>query len=445
LAFVEAGRRLFNSGPSKNMFARRVIFVISLCWLITLAGRVCCAQDPTGRDIPKSKPAVKNEKPKAKESAPAKTTSKTSTTTKTRPTPNNTARLTVLAAPNSIVELDGQARGLVGRDGRLLLNAVAPGEHQLRVTADGYEMWAGAVEVKAPATSFDVPQKKKPLVGKLAIQVSQPGTEIFIDEKLSVKSMAGQQISVDGLLPGKHQVRAVKLGFSEWRGAVEVGAGETKNIEIALAPVINPEMIRVVAGEFVMGSDAGGKDAKPAHPVYLNNYEIARREVTNRVYKMFVDATNHQPPNPQFSGWQGRDYPPNRADEPVVGVSWEDAVAFCQWLSQQTSARYRLPTEAEWEKAARGAGNVYQSIGAVWEWCQDWYDPDYYKRRERQNPTGPAQPPKAKKSKEGGAMRVIRGGVATRGNSRLRIFERNAFPPSQARADIGFRVVREIK
>ncbi len=433
------------------MVAQRAFaqFVIGLCWLITLAGVVCFAQNPTGRDIPKNKPAVKTEKPKAKEPASSKTTGnstgRTSTTTKTRPTPGNAARLTVLAAPNSIVELDGQARGVVGRDGRLSLSAIAPGEHQLRVSADGYEMWAGPVEVKAPSTSFDIPQKKKTPTGKLAILVNQPGTEVFIDEKLSVKSIAGQQISVDGLLPGKHQVRAAKTGFSEWRGVVEVVAGVTKNVEIALAPVINPEMIRVVAGDFVMGNDAGAKDAKPAHPVYLNDYEIARREVTNRVYKMFVEATNHQLPSAQLSGWQGRNYPPNRADEPVVGVTWEDATAFCHWLSQQSGAHYRLPTEAEWEKAARGAGNVYQSIGVVWEWCQDWYDPDYYKRRERQNPTGPAQPPKAKKSKEGDALRVIRGGAPTRGNSRLRVFERNAFSPSQGRADIGFRVVREIK
>jgi formylglycine-generating enzyme required for sulfatase activity len=283
------------------------------------------------------------------------------------------------------------------------------------------------------------------LTGKLAILVNQPGTEILIDEKLSVKSIAGQQISVDGLLPGKHQVRATKAGFREWRGVAEVTANATSRLEIALTPVIDPEMIRVVAGDFIMGSDSGAKDAKPAHPVYLNDYEIARREVTNRVYKMFLDATNHQPPNPQLSGWQGRNYPPNRDDDPVIGITWEDATAFCHWLSQQTGVRYRLPTEAEWEKAARSAGNVYQSIGVVWEWCQDWYDPEYYKRRERLNPTGPVQPPKAKKSKEGGPLRVIRGGMAARGNNRLRVFERGAFPPAQGRADIGFRVVREIR
>lgn len=434
------------------MFVQKVLasFVFGLFLLTAPVGSVCSAQDPTGRDIPKTKPAAKagekkTEKPKAKEPTSSNSTGRTSTPAKPRPTPANAARLTVLAAPNSIVELDGQARGVVGRDGRLALNAVALGEHQLRVTADGYQMWAGSVEVKTPITSFDVPQKKKPLTGKLAILVNQPGTEIFIDEKLSVKSIAGQQISVDGLLPGKHQLRAAKGGFREWRGTVEVAANETKSVEIALAPTIDPEMIRVVAGDFVMGSDAGAKDAKPAHPVYLNDYEIARHEVTNRVYKMFVDAANHQPPNPQLSGWQGRNYPPNRADEPVVGVSWEDANAFCHWLSQQTGARYRLPTEAEWEKAARSAGNVYQSIGVVWEWCQDWYDPDYYKRRERQNPVGPAQPPKAKKSKEGNALRIIRGGVAARGGSRLRVFERNAFAPSQGRADIGFRVARMVR
>lgn len=433
------------------MFAQKVLttFVSGVFLLALPVNSIGLAQNPTGRDTVKNKPAAKSvgkktDNPKGKEPVAANSTNKTTTPAKTRPTPSSAVRLTVLAAPNSIVELDGQPRGVVGRDGRLLLNGVAPGEHQLRVTADGYEMWTGPVEIKAAATTFDVPQKKRPLTGKLAILVNQPGTEIFIDEKLSVKSIAGQQISVDGLLPGKHQVRAAKAGFREWRDTIEVVAGETRNVEIALAPVINPEMIRVVAGEFVMGNDAGAKDARPAHPVHLNDYEIARREVTNREYKMFVEATNHQPPNPQFSGWQGRNYPAGRADQPVVGISWEDAAAFCNWLGQQTGAHYRLPTEAEWEKAARGAGNVYQSIGLVWEWCQDWYDPEYYKRRERLNPIGPAQPPKTKKSKDSGPLRVIRGGLTARGG-RLRIFERSAFPPAQGRADIGFRLVREIK
>lgn len=430
-------------------------FVISLllllfCW----PGLRLAAQDPTGRDLPpksKTSKTLPKAPPKEKKPAPpkAKPATRRSRAAKAAPikppaTPINTAQLLITGIPNSIVELDGQTRGVIGKDGNLSLNAVALGEHQLRVSADGYEMWTGGVEIKAPATRFDIAQRKKALTGKLAILVNQPGTEVVIDERLSVKSIAGQQISVDGLLPGDHRVRAVKAGFREWRNVVKVSAGETQRVDITLVPEISPEMVRVPAGEFVRGNESGAKDAKPAHPVTLSEFEIARREISNRLYKLFVGATNHPAPNPQLSGWQGTNYPAERANSPVVGISWEDATAFCHWLSQQTGARYRLPTEAEWEKAARTVGNAYQSIGLVYEWCQDWYDPDYYKRREKVNPPGPAQPPKLKKSKEG-PQRVVRGSVPNRAGVRFSPFERYAFFPAQGRADIGFRVLREVK
>jgi formylglycine-generating enzyme required for sulfatase activity len=246
---------------------------------------------------------------------------------------------------------------------------------------------------------------------------------------------------VDGLAPGKHQLRASKPGFKEWRATVEVVVGQTLPINIVLQPVFDPEVVRIPAGDFIMGNDSGAKDTKPAHPVTLPDYEIARREVTNQQYKLFLDLTGHAPPHPQLSGWSGKNFPVGREHAPVVGMSWEDATAYCHWLSQQTGKRYRLPTEAEWEKAARQAGNVFQSIGQVWEWCQDWYDPEYYKRREQISPTGPPFPPKTKKAKED-AGRVIRGGTNA---GRLRVFERNSFVPALGRADIGFRVVRDLR
>jgi formylglycine-generating enzyme required for sulfatase activity len=421
----------------------RIVFVPLIISL--LVGLTSAAQDPTGRDLPKPKPEKTPAKPVEKRPVRKSPAAKANTPAKSRPAPaNSTARLVIAAVPNSMIELDGQARGLVGKDGRLALTAIAPGEHALRVSADGYELWTGTVEVRTPATHFDVPLKKKPSTGKLAILVNQPGTEVFIDERLSVKSIAGQQISVDGLQPGIHQLRAAKPGFKEWRNTVKVAAGETLRVDIALVPRIDPEMVRVPAGEFIMGSEGGEKDARPAHPVLLNEFEIARREVSNRIYKIFVDATNHPAPNPALSGWQGNNYPAERAEAPVVGITWEDATAFCHWLTQQTGVRYRLPTEAEWEKAARTVGNVYQSVGVVFEWCQDWYDPEYYKRRDKINPPGPAAPPKVKKSKAG-PQRVIRGGVAERTGNRLRAFDRFAYPPTQGRGDIGFRVVREGK
>jgi formylglycine-generating enzyme required for sulfatase activity len=198
-----------------------------------------------------------------------------------------------------------------------------------------------------------------------------------------------------------------------------------------------------------MGNDRGPKDARPAHAVSLAEFEISRGEITNQLYKYFIDATGRPSPRgvgaaSQFS-WEGNNYPAGQADRPVVLVSWDDAIAFCRWLSAQTGSRYRLPTEAEWEKAAREIGAQYTSTGNLWEWCADWYDPDYYKRRERMNPTGPPRGKKVKAGGREGEMRVLRGGAFGRQALALRAIERNYFIPSQGRFDIGFRVVREVK
>lgn len=441
--------------------------VLAAWWLSALLGLAdvsALAQDPTGRDLPKpqpekpapaatekktgSKPATSkaaSQKPIAKKPANKTSTAKTPAPVKVRPAPTtNGARLTVAAVPNSAVELDGQARGLVGRDGKLTVNALAPGMHKIRVLADGYEIWTGVVEVNLPATELAVPQKKRAPIGKLVLLVNEADAEVFIDDRLNVRSVAGQQITVDGLTPGTHQVRAAKAGFKDWRNVVKVVAGETLQVKVVLLPVIDPEMVRVPTGEFLMGSEGGERDAKPAHPVTLSEFEIGRHEVSNRLYKFFVDAANHPAPAPQLSGWQGNNYPAGKADQPVVGVSWEDATAFCHWLTQQTGKRYRLPSEAEWEKAARTVGSAYLSVGVVYEWCHDWYDPDYYKRREKVNPPGPALPPKPKKGKEA-PQRVLRGGPATQAGHRLTQFARFSFVPAQGRADIGFRLVRETK
>lgn len=122
------------------------------------------------------------------------------------------------------------------------------------------------------------------------------------------------------------------------------------------ARFIEPEMVRVPEGKFWMGSDDTDKDAssdeKPRHRVNLRyDFWIGRYTVTNEEYRLFLlDDWNRKAP----SGWQGRDFPNGKAKHPVVNVSWRDALAYCLWLSQLTGQPYKLPSEAEWEKAARG-------------------------------------------------------------------------------------------
>lgn len=401
---------------------------------VLLAGSISlAAQNPTGREGPK--PPEKKGVEKGAKPAP---------TPKPAPKPAPAApKVTIVAPPGALIEVDGRARGFAGIDGNLILTGITPGEHQLSVRAEGYEPWQGAFRMESGSTRVEVPIKKKPQTGRLALTASEPGTEIVIDEKYSVKSLAGQTMFVDGLLPGERQVRAGKPGFREVRMSVNVVAGETLAVNVVLKPVLDPEMVAVPEGLFIMGSDRGARDQRPAHQVMLPGFEISSREVTNRLYKYFVDATGHPAPRGVNYGWTGNNYPAGQDDQPVVFVSWEDANAFCKWLSEQTGRKYRLPTEAEWEKAARLAGEQLASVGTVWEWCQDLYDPDYYRSRERVNPKGPPKGKTMKLVGREGETRVLRGGGFGRGQLALRVAERNFYFPTYTRLDIGFRVVRE--
>jgi formylglycine-generating enzyme required for sulfatase activity len=435
------------------------VLILGVLWLGCLGVAASYAQDPSGRDLEKKVPvkaatpkpaprATPVAKPIATKPAkvPAKPKASTSRVATNKPAPPpvpTTSRLTLTAVPNAQVEIAGKSSGLTGADGKLVVNEIPLGRHSLKVTAEGYEPWSGALEAKTAVTDFNVSLKKRVMTGTLVITVNQPGVEIFINDKLNVKSVLGRSITVEGLLPGTHQVRAVKAGFKEWRGVTPVNVGEARPLEITLVPGVSLEMVRVPAGEFMMGNNNGPKDSNPAHPVSLGEFEIASREVTNQLYKSFLDATKHPAPNPQLSGWQGNDFPTGKAAAPVTGITWDDAQAFCQWLSREAGGTYRLPTEAEWERATRLAGGIYQTVSVTWEWCQDWYDPEYYQRKDRMNPQGPALRPMANAGSKMPVGRVIRGGATNAAARAVRVFERNAAPPDTGRNDLGFRVIRE--
>jgi sulfatase modifying factor 1 len=195
--------------------------------------------------------------------------------------------------------------------------------------------------------------------------------------------------------------------------------------QVWVSPVDGAEMVYVPAGEFLMGTDgAWGSTAneKPQHRVYLDAYWIDEMEVTVAQYRRFCQATGRvMLPAPSW-GWQD--------DHPIVNVTWEEAAAYAAWAGK------RLPTEAEWEKTARGTdgrdypwGNEWDPrkcvhghrstlavgsrpagaspygaldmAGNVWEWCADWYDRTYYRSAPKQNPQGPSS----------GRDRVLRGGA----------------------------------
>jgi sulfatase modifying factor 1 len=225
-----------------------------------------------------------------------------------------------------------------------------------------------------------------------------------------------------------------------------------------------PAMVRIAEGWFLMGSDLGQDNERPVRRVWIDAFELAANQVTNSDYARFLAATDHRKPfhwdDPNFS----------HPDQPVVALSWFDALAYCQWLSQVTGHRYRLPTEAEWERAARGGveqkqypwgdeppeslpnyasrwkrgpepvgaeQNAYglYDIGAnVHEWCADWFSADYYSVSPERNPQGPAE----------GTRRASRGGSWRHYRKVSRCAARSSIPPEFQYADYGFRVARDM-
>jgi len=233
--------------------------------------------------------------------------------------------------------------------------------------------------------------------------------------------------------------------------------------------LFEPEMILIPAGEFLMGSDPiVDKDAmdneQPQHTLYLPDYYMARAPVTNAQYAAFVEATGHRQPK----HWKDRKPPSGKEDHPVVYVSWYDAVAYCDWLAEVTGKPYRLPSEAEWEKGARGSDGRIYPWGDLWdaEWCNggeggegDTTPVGAYP--EGASPYGlldmagnvweftrsvfknyPYDPEDGREDPEAEGHRVIRGGAFPSGRRVVRCAGRNRFVRCAARVgDVGFRVV----
>lgn len=124
------------------------------------------------------------------------------------------------------------------------------------------------------------------------------------------------------------------------------------------------QMITIPMGTFIMGSDKGvAEDASPGHPVKVASFALGKYEVTNKEYKEYIKANNR--PSPE--GWSGTEYPTGQDDFPVSNITWQEANAYCAWLSLVSGARFRMPTEAEWEYAARGSDNRFYPWGEDWD------------------------------------------------------------------------------
>src|SRR6476661_709583 len=134
---------------------------------------------------------------------------------------------------------------------------------------------------------------------------------------------------------------------------------------------VEPDMRQIPEGWFSMGCDTGRDDERPAHRIWIDAFDLAAFQTTNAQYVDFLRATKH--PSPPL--WDDPNF--NNPTQPVVAVSWFDAVAYCDWLSCASGKRYRLPTEAEWERAARGG---VDGESFPWGECEPGALRDYAKR-----------------------------------------------------------------
>lgn len=218
-------------------------------------------------------------------------------------------------------------------------------------------------------------------------------------------------------------------------------------------------MVYVEGGFFTMGNV--GKEV--SQTVEINNYSISVYEVTVAEYQLFANEKGRPMPSPPPWGWKN--------DHPIVNVTYEEAVAYCDWLSEKNNSTFRLPTEAEWEYAARGgkqsknykfsgssnpgrvawfrvnSGNrtytvgkkkanelgLYDMSGNAWEWCLDWFGP-YSTEQPIKNPVGPNE----------GLGRVVRGGAADRLSPYCKVTKRLASYTNCRSPFNGFRVVEVL-
>ena len=237
-----------------------------------------------------------------------------------------------------------------------------------------------------------------------------------------------------------------------------------------------PEMVFVKGGAFMMGSEDGYDDEKPIHKVILIDFYISKYEITVKQYKQFCQATGHKFPSEPSPMWYEEHQNVRkwvwRDNHPITNINWYDAMAYCKWLSKITGEEYTLPTEAQWEYAARGgikskgykysgSNNIkevawydettfekgtrpvgmlkpnelglYDMSGNVFEWCLDGYGP--YQSHTQKNPLLYPE----------SMYRVIRGGSWYYYDEYCRVTQRDGPKPNLKTFYYGFRIVKNTK
>ena len=336
------------------------------------------------------------------------------------------------------------------------LTGIAPGSHDVKLVLKDYNDFPQTVTVQAGQTA-QVTATLIPLsatTGIIQVNSTPAGARIYLDGADTGKTTNAPLALI---APGNHTIGLTLSGYRDFSQTVAVVAGQTATVTAALVStgVLEPVMVRLPAGTFLMGSDSAESNAieRPTHQVTLSSFEIGKYEVKQ---SEFISVMGMNP-----SAFRDSD------QNPLEQVSWDTVQTYIRQLNTATGKSYRLPTEAEWEYACRAGttgdrygdlnsvawynGNsgmvphvvggklpnafgLYDMLGNLWEWCSDWYGP--YSAAAVTNPQGPAS----------GSRKVLRGGswyqdaLGTRASDRYT--NGPGLPTINWGDDLGFRVVR---
>ena len=367
------------------------------------------------------------------------------------------ATLVLATSAAAEVYLDGELKGRANPQGALTLKA-NPGVHTLKVSLKGKKDDEQQVTLAAGQTA-SVQATLADLPGSLRVQ-APVGAEVFVNNARQGTADATGLLVLSEVAPGPHEVRVTAPGKKEFKQSVTVRAGEAGSLDARLESLgLTPGEVRqnpkdglnyvwIAPGTFMMGCSPGDdkchEDEKPAHKVTITKgFWMGQTLVTVAAYKRFATE-------------KGRKIPRHSSKEDApLQVTWFDADTYCGWIGG------RLPTEAEWEYAARGGttgklygaqdevtyggglliGKVgeklpnpfglYDVLGDLWQWVYDRYDKHYYSESPVEDPRGPAT----------GKLRVLRGGHYGFTAARIRVSDRNMGGPGVYY--MGFRCVAE--